>query len=379
MTRNLIALVLVLTVVAVACGDSAPTAVPATTEVSGATSTAPVRVATSAPAAPTAPTDLTDLTVKPVIEVPAEDPPADLVVIDLVVGDGEEAVAGSLVSVHYVGVRYSDGGEFDASWNRGQAFDFELGAGRVIAGWDRGVAGMRVGGRRQLIIPAELGYGVRGAGSEIPPDAALIFVVDLLEIVPPFPAPSAISDDMIVIANQGGAFEGHMAWSGDGEGGGLFAGDNLTPDFPNDDGLQILLAFRLADIAEIASGRSIAEARLTSRAMQIAGAPFEDLGPFMAAPVNYTTFPPTSKELDPIGEAVACAADVEARFLTCDVTVALAQAVEDGVERINFRLRHERASDGDGEPDLTVFAFTDPNLNERGIFLLEIEFSDEEG
>ena len=98
----------------------------------------------------------------------------------------------------------------------------------------------------------------------------------------------------------------------------------------------------------------------------------------MAAPVNYSTFPPTAGERDPVGEAIACEADVEAQLLTCDVTAALNRAIEAGAERVNFSLRHERASDEDGEPDLTVFLFTDPNRNERGIFLLEIEFGDPE-
>jgi peptidylprolyl isomerase len=84
--------------------------------------------------------------------------------------------------VHYVGVAYSSGEEFDASWNRGQSFAFPLGAGNVIAGWDRGVVGMKVGGRRRLVIPPDLGYGDRGAGSVIGPGETLIFVVDLLDV-----------------------------------------------------------------------------------------------------------------------------------------------------------------------------------------------------
>jgi peptidylprolyl isomerase len=109
-------------------------------------------------------------------------PPADLLVTDLVVGDGAEARAGQTVQVHYVGVAHSSGEEFDASWNRGQSFQFPLGAGRVIAGWDRGVEGMRVGGRRRLVIPPHLGYGDRGAGGAIRPGETLIFVVDLLGV-----------------------------------------------------------------------------------------------------------------------------------------------------------------------------------------------------
>ena len=109
-------------------------------------------------------------------------PPADLVVDDITVGDGEEAKPGHTVTVHYVGVSHSTGKEFDASWNRGEPFSFPLGGGRVIAGWDRGVAGMKVGGRRRLTIPPHLGYGDRGAGGAIKPGETLIFVVDLLSV-----------------------------------------------------------------------------------------------------------------------------------------------------------------------------------------------------
>jgi peptidylprolyl isomerase len=108
--------------------------------------------------------------------------PDDLVVEDLVAGTGAEATPGSNVAVHYVGVAHSTGEEFDASWNRGSTFRFPLGAGRVIAGWDRGVAGMRVGGRRRLVIPPHLGYGDRGAGGAIKPGETLIFVVDLVGV-----------------------------------------------------------------------------------------------------------------------------------------------------------------------------------------------------
>jgi peptidylprolyl isomerase len=119
---------------------------------------------------------------KPVVQVPAGEPPADLEMVDLTVGDGEEARAGHTVSVHYVGVSFSNGKEFDSSWNRREPFDFRLGAGMVIEGWDRGVAGMRVGGRRQLTIPARLAYGDRGAGGAIKPGETLVFVVDLLAV-----------------------------------------------------------------------------------------------------------------------------------------------------------------------------------------------------
>ncbi|MDT3440121.1 MULTISPECIES: FKBP-type peptidyl-prolyl cis-trans isomerase [unclassified Pseudofrankia] len=119
---------------------------------------------------------------KPEIDFVDPTPPADLVVKDVVEGDGAPAVAGRNVSVHYVGVAHSSGEEFDASYNRGEPFRFRLGAGQVIAGWDQGVQGMKVGGRRQLVIPPHLGYGTRGAGGLIKPNETLIFVVDLLGV-----------------------------------------------------------------------------------------------------------------------------------------------------------------------------------------------------
>jgi peptidylprolyl isomerase len=119
---------------------------------------------------------------KPEIDYPDGPAPADLEITDLTVGSGEEAKPGQLVDVHYVGVAFSTGEEFDASWNRGEVFTFPLGKGRVIKGWDQGVAGMKVGGRRKLVIPPHLGYGDRGAGGAIKPGETLIFVVDLLGV-----------------------------------------------------------------------------------------------------------------------------------------------------------------------------------------------------
>ncbi|MBU2664294.1 FKBP-type peptidyl-prolyl cis-trans isomerase [Actinoplanes bogorensis] len=109
-------------------------------------------------------------------------PPADLVIEDITVGEGPEAAPGQYVNVHYVGVAHSTGREFDASYNRGEPFAFPLGGGQVIAGWDQGVAGMKVGGRRKLTIPPHLGYGARGAGGVIKPNETLVFVVDLLGV-----------------------------------------------------------------------------------------------------------------------------------------------------------------------------------------------------
>ncbi len=122
------------------------------------------------------------MTEKPEIDFPGGDPPADLVITDITVGEGAEATPGSQVRVHYVGVAHSTGEEFDASYNRGAPLDFPVGAGRVIQGWDLGVAGMRVGGRRQLVIPPHLAYGDRGAGAVIQPGETLIFVVVLVDV-----------------------------------------------------------------------------------------------------------------------------------------------------------------------------------------------------
>lgn len=119
---------------------------------------------------------------KPEIDFPDFAPPTDLVITEVAEGDGPEASAGHTVSVHYVGVAHSTGEEFDASYNRGEPLRFKLGIGQVISGWDQGVQGMKVGGRRQLVIPPHLGYGDRGAGGVIKPGETLIFVVDLLAV-----------------------------------------------------------------------------------------------------------------------------------------------------------------------------------------------------
>ena len=120
---------------------------------------------------------------KPEVEVPVgETPSYQLELEDITVGDGDEAVAGKVVEVHYVGVAWKDGSQFDASWDRGKTFKFGLGRGQVISGWDQGVAGMRVGGRRRITIPPMLAYGKRGAGRAIGPDETLVFVVDLISV-----------------------------------------------------------------------------------------------------------------------------------------------------------------------------------------------------
>ena len=123
-----------------------------------------------------------DLHRKPDVTIPDGPPPAELVIDDLVVGDGMEATAGMQVTVDYVGVSWSTKAEFDASWNRNDTFSFGLGAGQVIQGWDRGVQGMKVGGRRRLTIPPDMGYGQFGAGGVIGPNETLVFVVDLRSV-----------------------------------------------------------------------------------------------------------------------------------------------------------------------------------------------------
>jgi len=123
----------------------------------------------------------TDLSKKPVIEIPEGEPPAELEIDDIVEGDGPVAESGSQVTVEYVGVDYATGEEFDTSWGR-EPFAFQIGGGSVIPGWDQGVEGMKVGGRRELIIPPDLAYGAQGSPPDIPPNATLIFVIDLLKV-----------------------------------------------------------------------------------------------------------------------------------------------------------------------------------------------------
>jgi peptidylprolyl isomerase len=124
----------------------------------------------------------TDTSTKPEVQVPDDPPPDQLVVKDIVTGEGQEAKAGDQVTVDYVGVDYESGEQFDASWDSGQTFPFRLGGGEVIPGWDQGVEGMRVGGRRELIIPPDLAYGAQGQPPSIAPNATLVFVIDLRSI-----------------------------------------------------------------------------------------------------------------------------------------------------------------------------------------------------
>lgn len=155
------ALAVVVAVLASACGASAPDATAPATDGPGADVSQPPDVST-------------------LLDPERGDPPSELVVEDVVEGEGAPAGAGDRLVVHYVGLRWSDGGRFDASWERGTPFTLALGAGMVIPGWDQGLEGMRVGGRRVLTIPPDLAYGERGSGEVIGPGETLVFVVDLV-------------------------------------------------------------------------------------------------------------------------------------------------------------------------------------------------------
>jgi peptidylprolyl isomerase len=168
-----------------ACGDDEPAVDNSVTPVE-TTPAPPAPTATTATPADTGTTIekmaiSTDLKSKPKVTKPSGEPPSKLYSRDIVKGKGTKAKTGDSVSVQYVGVSYSTGEQFDASWDRGDPFQFQLGAQMVIAGWDQGVVGMRVGGRRMLVIPPDLGYGATGQGS-IAPNETLIFVVDLEKV-----------------------------------------------------------------------------------------------------------------------------------------------------------------------------------------------------
>lgn len=126
---------------------------------------------------------------KPEVEIPEGDPPTELQIEDLEEGDGATAAAGDQLSVFYVGVLFDGGTEFDSNFDTGQPFEFTLGSGQVIPGWDQGLVGMKEGGRRQLTIPADLAYGAQGQPPDIPPNAALVFVIDLESVTPAAAAP----------------------------------------------------------------------------------------------------------------------------------------------------------------------------------------------
>jgi peptidylprolyl isomerase len=162
-----------------ACGDDEQEAAAPPQETATATPTEPpAEPGTVDPA-----TISKDLSEKPAVEQPAGEPPTELQTTDIVKGKGKAAKPGDLVSVQYVGNSWSTGTQFDASWDRGgQPFQFPLGAGQVIPGWDQGVAGMKPGGRRLLVIPPDLAYGAQSPSPDIGPNETLIFVVDLEKI-----------------------------------------------------------------------------------------------------------------------------------------------------------------------------------------------------
>jgi peptidylprolyl isomerase len=166
------AVLAVLALAAAGCGDD---------DDDGRTEAATTPATASTPAA-TTPAPTTETATKPKVTVPSGPPPKKLEIKDLKEGTGPAAKAGDQLTVQYVGVNYANGKQFDASWDRGQPFQFQLGAGGVIPGWDEGLVGMKAGGRRELIIPPDLAYGAQGAPPDIPPNATLIFVIDLEQI-----------------------------------------------------------------------------------------------------------------------------------------------------------------------------------------------------
>ena len=157
-------------------------AAPPPTATAPATTVAAPAVTTTAPAKAPTRSVSKEINTKPAIPKPTGTPPTKLVVDDIVKGKGKTAKAGDDVTVQYVGVSYSTGEQFDASWDNGQPFQFQLGAQKVIPGWDRGVAGMKKGGRRQLVIPPDLAYGAQGQPPVIAPNETLVFVIDLLSV-----------------------------------------------------------------------------------------------------------------------------------------------------------------------------------------------------
>jgi peptidylprolyl isomerase len=171
----------VLALGAAACGGDDETTA-ATTDTPAATQPAGAPEAPEATAGDGGEGISDDLDAKPEIPRPSGEPPTALEVDDVVEGDGETAEAGATITVQYVGAAFSTGEEFDASWDRGEPFAFPLGGGRVIPGWDQGLEGMKVGGRRVLTIPPELAYGPAGFPPAIGPNETLVFVVDLVDV-----------------------------------------------------------------------------------------------------------------------------------------------------------------------------------------------------
>ena len=181
-TRPLLILALLAVLALAACGDDETKSDPSTAAPSEPAPATPPPTETETTPEQAEGGDPKDLKNKPKVEVPKGKPPTKLVKEEIVRGKGKAAKKGDDVEMQYVGVLYEGGTEFDASWNTGQPFPFKLGGGEVIKGWDQGIVGMKKGGRRKLIIPPDLAYGPEGQPPTIPPDATLVFVVDLLEI-----------------------------------------------------------------------------------------------------------------------------------------------------------------------------------------------------
>jgi peptidylprolyl isomerase len=175
----LTALLTVLALALAACGDDDDEG---GESASTGTQSSETQPAETEPAEPASQDISKDRSQKPTIPQPSGEPPAELVKEDVVKGDGTTAKDGDNVSVQYVGVNFSNGAEFDASWNRGEPFTFTLGSGQVIPGWDQGVKGMKEGGRRKLVIPPDLGYGEQGSPPAIPPNETLVFDIDLEKV-----------------------------------------------------------------------------------------------------------------------------------------------------------------------------------------------------
>jgi peptidylprolyl isomerase len=176
--RPLLVLLLVPAFALAACGDDEAKTDPSTAAPSGPAETTPTQTEAAEPEGG----DPKDLDKKPRVDIPEGDPPTKLVKEDIVRGKGKAAKKGDKVEMQYVGVLFDGGTEFDASWNTGEPFEFELGGGQVIKGWDQGIVGMKEGGRRKLTIPPDLAYGPQGQPPTIPENATLVFVVDLVKI-----------------------------------------------------------------------------------------------------------------------------------------------------------------------------------------------------